>query len=361
MFVTISFTKLSEKILLDFSEVDVTSKKFRTYIRQQHERHEIYRRTQAFQASIISSIVVREKFFYIKIMRDKSNLFSKNSYAEWIQYVWEMKNQFDMNQMNDIFQEHFVKTNKIKFFFVVIFLKKDFNAQLLWSVKARNNSNKAYIWTKYVNFLKDNIKRIFIKKENNFEKYRNYKQRFNQSIRDYDAHRIVLISKLHSIMKFSTAIEFQNFVLNLIQNNQIFFVEQEIEDDRDLILKRFKQRENNERKKQRNINNNKSNDDFNKRKKNDENFDVEENNKNQFNKSQKEKNKNDKKFKIDNFNQESIKSKRLYRWIKKNVEIIRKKDRCLECDKSNCNIKKCENKKFEVHSKKITFDLKSKK
>ena len=38
-----------------------------------------------------------------------------------------------------------------------------------------------------------------------------------------------------------------------------------------------------------------------------------------------------------------------------------KKNRYLKCDKSNYNIKKCENKKFKIHSKKITFDLKSKK
>ena len=150
-------------------------------------------------------------------------------------------------------------------------------------------------------------------KKNNFEKYRNYKQRINQSIRNYDVHRIALFANLHSSMKFSLTIELQNFVLNFTQNNQIFLVDQRIEDDRNLILRRLKQRENNERKKQRNVNNNKSNDDFNKRKKNDENFDVEENNKNQFNKSQKEKSKDDKKFKIDNFNQKSIKFKKLYR------------------------------------------------
>ena len=114
-------------------------------------------------------------------------------------------------------------------------------------------------------------------------------------------------------MKFSSTIELQNFVLNFIQNNQIFFVNQKIENDRNLIFKRFKQRKNNERKKQRNVNNNKFNDDFNKRKKNDENFDVEKDNKNQFNKFQKKKNKNDEKFKIDNFNQKLIKFKKLYR------------------------------------------------
>ena len=55
------------------------SKKFRTYIRQQHKRHEIYRR---IQISITFSIVIKKKFFYIKIMKNKSNLISKNNYAK---------------------------------------------------------------------------------------------------------------------------------------------------------------------------------------------------------------------------------------------------------------------------------------
>ena len=55
-------------------------------------------------------------------------------------------------------------------------------------------------------------------------------------------------------MKFSSTIELQNFVLNLIQNNQNFLIEQEIENDKKIILKRLKQREDFQRKKQRNIN-----------------------------------------------------------------------------------------------------------
>ena len=37
--------------------------------------------------------------------------------------------------------------------------------------------------------------------------------------------------------------------------------------------------------------------------------------------------------------------------------MLSKKNRCLKCDKFNCNIKKCENKKFEIYSKRITFNL----
>jgi hypothetical protein len=91
-------------------------------------------------------------------------------------------------------------------------------------------------------------------------------------------------------MKFLSTIKLQNFVLNLIQNNQNFLIEQKIENDKKIILKRFKQRKNYQRKKQRNINKNKFDDNFNKRKKNEKNFDKNENN-NRSNKNRKKKSK----------------------------------------------------------------------
>ena len=129
-------------------------------------------------------------------------------------------------------------------------------------------------------------------------------------MRNYDAHRIALFSNLHSSMKLSSAIELQNFVLNLTQNNQSFLIEQDIEDDKNMILKRLKQRENYERKKQRNVVKNKFDDDSNKRKKNDESFDADEDN-NRFNRNRRRDRKNDKKLKSDNSNRESVKFKKL--------------------------------------------------
>ena len=350
-----TLTDFNDEFIFDSSESNVIMKKYRAYVRQQHVRYETLR-NQAFSSSVISFIISRDKLFYIKIMRDKSDLFSENSYAEWIQYVWKMKNQFDMNQMNDYVKN----SNKTKLFFAVIFLKRRFNAQLLWSVKVRNISNQEHIWKKYVDFLKENIKKVFIRKQNNFEKYKNYKQRVDQSMRDYDAHRIALVSNLHLSMKSSFAIELQNFVLNLTQNNQNFLTEQNIENNKNEILKRLKYRKNNERKKKRNVSKNKSNDDFNKRKKSDESFDEnEDNNQNQFNRNRKEK--SDKKFKFDNSNQESVKSKRLWRWIKNEMQNIIDNNKCKDCDKFDCNIKNCKNKKSKKHTREIAFDSKSKK
>ena len=112
-------------------------------------------------------------------------------------------------------------------------------------------------------------------------------------------------------MKFSSAIKLQDFVLNLIQNNQNFLIEQEIENNKNVILKRLKQREDFQRKKQRNVNQNKFDDDFNKRKKNENNFDENEKNNRRFNKNRRKNRKNDKKLKFDNFNRETIKFKKL--------------------------------------------------
>ena len=343
-----SFTNINESIF-DFSKSDVTSQKYRAYIQQQTVRYEVLRNR------IISS-VSKEKSFYIKVMNDKSDLFSKDNYKKWTQYVWKMKNQFDMNQAN----EYVDNSDKVKLSFVVIFLKREFSVQLLWNAKARNNSNKKYTWKKYVDFLKKNTQRVFTKKENNFQKYKDYTQRVNQSIKNYDAHRIVLVANLHSIMKLSSAIELQNFILNLTQDNQNFLAEQNIENNKKKILKRLKYREDNERKKQRNTNKNKSKNDYNKRKKNEKDFDEEKNNnRSRFNKNRKKK--SDKKLKTDNSNQKSVKSKRLWRWIKNEFKNIVDNNKCKDCEKSNCTFKNCKNKKSKKHTWEIAFGSKSKK
>ena len=353
-----TLTDLENELILNSSGSDVIMKKYRAYIQQQHARMKALQNAFTFTLSVVQASVIREKPFYIKVMSDKPELFSGNSYKEWTQYVWKMENQFDMNQMND-----YVKNfDKVKLFFAVIFLKRKFTAQLLWNVKVRNNPKKNYIWKKYVDFLKENIKEVFTKKENNFEKYKDYKQKVNQSIRNYDAHRIALFSNLHSTMKLSSAIELQDFVLNLTQNNQNFLIEQGIENDKNVILKRLKQRKNFQRKKQRNVNQNKSDDDSNKRKKDENNFDEDGENNRRFNKNRRKNRKSGKKFKSDNSNRETVKSKKLWRWTRAEYKNIVNNNRCIGCDKSECNIRKCKNIKSDiVFFEKIFSNSKSKK
>ena len=112
-------------------------------------------------------------------------------------------------------------------------------------------------------------------------------------------------------MKPPPAIELQDFVLNLTQDNQNFLAEQEIEDDKDVILKRLKQREDFQRKKQRNASQNKPGDDSNKRKKDEDNSDENGENNRRSNKNRRKNRKGGKKPKSDNPNREAVKSKKL--------------------------------------------------
>ena len=350
-----TLTDLGDEPILDPPGPNATMEEYRAYIQQQHARLEALQ--NAATPPTIQAPAPKEKPFYIKVMGDKPGLFAGDSYKEWTQYVWEMENQFDMNQVDDYAKN----PDKAKLSFAVTFLKRGSNAQLLWSAKARNNPGQNYTWKEFVDFLKENTKGASTRKEDNFEKYRNYKQQANQSVRDYDAHRIALFSDLHPSMKPSPAIELQDFVLNLTQDNQSFLAEQGIEDDKDMILKRLKQREDYERKKQRNVAKNKPGDGSNKRKKDDENSDADGDN-NRSNRNRRRDRKGGKKPKSDNPNREPVKSKKLWRWTKAEYKDIVDNNKCIGCGKSGCNIKDCKDIKSDTRSFEEAFhDPKSKK
>ncbi|KAG6986622.1 structure-specific endonuclease subunit SLX1 [Physcia stellaris] len=256
-----SLTDINEPVL-DPPGPDATPQEYRAYIQQQAARYEVLRNRATPPVS-------KGKPFYIKVLGNKPGLFAGDSYKEWTQYIWEMENQFDMNQVDDSAKN----PDKVKLSFAVTFLKRGSSAQLLWNAKAKNNPGKEYTWKKYVDFLKENTQKASTRKEDNFQKYKDYTQRANQSVRNYDAHRIALVADLHPTMKPSPAIELQDFILNLTQDNQDFLAEQGIEDNKEEILKRLKCRENNERKKQRSAGKNKPKNSYNKRKKGEEDSD----------------------------------------------------------------------------------------
>ena len=350
-----------------FDSEDVLSKFDRTanqiewkiYNRQQIDL--IIKRLQTASQSSAASIFQRiEKLFHIKTIEQTSALFVENSYVEWILFVRIMKNQFDQNNCDNFASN----SNRFKILYVEIFLKKNINAQLLWQAERTSNSDKKYIWVEFKNFLNKNIKRVFTRKKNIYDKYLKYKQNFQQFVMNYDAHRIALKAELTFDLKSNAEIDFQNFVKSLREENKNFLIDHDIE-NKTTILNRLKSRENREQKKRFNNHNkkldiikNKSQDDFNKRKRNNENFDVE---KDKINETIKSKNKkNDKRLKFNNSNQESFK-KKLWRWIKNEYKNIVDKNKCRDCDKSNCNLNNdCKNKKSEVHFAKMTFDSQTK-
>ena len=75
-----TLTNLENEFILNSSESNVIMKKYRAYIQQQHARLETLQNVVTF--SIIQVSVSKKKSFYIKIMRNKSDLFVENNYKE---------------------------------------------------------------------------------------------------------------------------------------------------------------------------------------------------------------------------------------------------------------------------------------
>ena len=75
-----TLTNLENELILNSSESNVIMKKYRAYIQQQHVRLETLQNVAT--SSIIQTSVSKKKSFYIKIMKDKSDLFAEDSYKE---------------------------------------------------------------------------------------------------------------------------------------------------------------------------------------------------------------------------------------------------------------------------------------
>ena len=76
------FTNLENEFILNSSKSNVIMKKYRTYIQQQHARMKTLQNASTFTFSVVQIFVIRKKSFYIKIMNDKSKLFSENNYKK---------------------------------------------------------------------------------------------------------------------------------------------------------------------------------------------------------------------------------------------------------------------------------------
>ena len=76
------FTNFENELILNSSKSDVIMKKYRAYIQQQHVRMKTLQNAFTFTFSVVQISVIRKKSFYIKIMNDKSKLFSENNYKE---------------------------------------------------------------------------------------------------------------------------------------------------------------------------------------------------------------------------------------------------------------------------------------
>ena len=326
----------------------------------------ILTRQRFMQSSLFVAFEIfrrNDKFYHIKTIEQTFAFYIEKFYVEWIFHIRIIKSQFKINQCDRFAND----SNNVKFVYVEIFLKREITIHMLWKIDVIAKSNEKRIWIEYKNFLKINVQRIFIKVENIYDKYLNYKQINKQSVMNYDVNRIVFMIQFTSKLKLNSHEKFQNFIKELLSKHRRFLARKRDMHTKIEIFNRLKKIENvdyqnSQHNKQKvieiNINN-----DFNKRKKNDDNF---INEKKQFNKKNKLNNndnensndneKNDKKFKFDNFNKNSIKFK-LYRWIKIEFAVIKKSEKCFECDKNDHDINVCINKKKYIVFAKFLLEI----
>ena len=329
----------SEDILSEFDRT-ASQVEWRVYNRQQIDL--VIRRLQeSSSASVVSTVSRNDKSYHVKIIEQTFALYIEEFYVEWMFYTRIMKSQFKINQC-----DHFaIDLNDVKLVYVEIFLKREITIHMLWEIDVTARSDEERIWVEYKNFLKINVQRVFIRVENIYDKYLNYKQINKQFVMNYDVNRIALMIQLTSKLKFNSHKKLQNFIRDLLSKHRRFLARERDMHTKIEIFNRLKKIEdadyqNNQHNKQKIIETN-INDDFNKRKRDDENLINEED---QFNKKSKinindNENSNnneedDKKLKFDNLNRNSIKF-RLYRWIRVEFVVIKTVKDALNVIKTN--------------------------
>ena len=339
----------NENILSKFDRT-ASQVEWKVYNRQQIDLI-IKRLQESSSASVVSTVFRNDKSYHVKTIEQTSALYIEEFYVEWMFYTRIMKSQFKINQCN----RFAIDSNDVKLVYVEIFLKREFTIHMLWKIDVIAKSNKKRIWVEYKNFLKINVQKVFIKVENIYDKYLNYKQINKQFVMNYDVNRIALMIQFTSKLKFNSHKKLQNFIKDLLSKHRRFLVKERDMHTKIEILNRLKKIEDadyqkNQHNKQKIIETN-INDDFNKRKKDDKNLINEED---QFNKKNKinindnensnDNEENDKKLKFDNLNRNSIKF-RLYCWIRIEFVVIKNSEKYFECDKNEHDIDVCINKK----------------
>ena len=278
---TSSLSTLNDEFILNESKFEANQIEWKIYYKQQFDQiQQIIKRFEIIVRSNLKfAFFNKKKKIFIKIQKIQSINFHEKFHTKWKFFVRIMKNQFVMNQCD----QKIFNFDQSKILYVEIFLKKNIFVQFFWQTKIIENFDRIYIWLKFKNFLKINIKKTIRRKKNVFDKYIKYEQKFKQDIAKYEIQRIVLKIEFIVNLKSNDEMNFQNFITNLRKKNKNYVVNQNLT-IKIFIMNCFKNKENREYEKRshfhinkQNIIKNKINDDFNKRRKNSEKFDVEKN------------------------------------------------------------------------------------
>ena len=238
-----SLSILNDEFILNESKFKTSQIEWKIYHKKQFDQiQQIIKRFEIIVRSNSKFVFFNEKkSFFIKIQKIQSTNFHEKFHAKWRLFVRIMKNQFVINQCD----QRFFNFNQLKILYVEIFLKKNIFVQLLWQAKIIENFDRIYIWLKFKDFLKINIKEAIRRKKNVFDKYMKYEQKLKQNIAKYEIQRIALKIELIVNLKFNDEMNFQNLITNLREKNKNYVVNQNLT-IKIFIMNRLKSKEDRE-------------------------------------------------------------------------------------------------------------------
>ena len=134
------------------------------------------------------------KFYFIKIIDKESIKYIDDDYWAWKNYILDMKNQFEINDVNKAYRTFSNLINKKKIEYVYEFLNKTFLSN--WRAEKKINFHKKHTWKKYRKLYKKHVLRYEYLIENMYNKYINEKQEDIQFIINFKNY----LFKIHFIL-----------------------------------------------------------------------------------------------------------------------------------------------------------------
>ena len=285
------------------------------------------------------------KFYFIKIIDKESIKYIDDDYWAWKNHIFNMKNQFEVNDVDEVCWTFSNLIDKKKIEYVYEFLDKALLSN--WKTEKKINFYKKHTWKKYRELHKKHVFRYEYLIENMYNKYINEKQGNTQFIINFKNYLFKIHFILSIEMRDSKKFFFMTFRRKLRFEFQQKFKKQTFIIDIQTFVERVLNLKKNEKKIRKIMKIKTKREifffiDFFERKFKDDKI----KNKNHFN------------FNKNFIDEKNKYTKRKYRWISKEYQKLKKNDNCLFCKKSDHRVNDCNNLK-SLSNENETFNSKN--
>ena len=134
------------------------------------------------------------KFYFIKIIGKESVKYIDDDYWAWKNHILDMKNQFEVNDVDEAYRAFSNLIDKKKIEYAYEFLNKTLLSN--WKAEKKINSHKKHTWKKYRELHKKHVLKYEYLIKNMYNKYINEKQKNTQFIINFKNY----LFKIHFIL-----------------------------------------------------------------------------------------------------------------------------------------------------------------